>query len=43
LLRGKAPAEKKFEEDYVEVIGKGRVYPKQGEKGFEFDRTKDPL
>jgi branched-chain amino acid transport system substrate-binding protein len=43
LLRGKAPAEKKYEEDYVEVIGKGRVYPKRGEKGFEFDRTKESL
>lgn len=43
LLRGKAPHEKRYEDDYVEVIGKGRVYPKQGEKGFEFDRTKEPL
>jgi len=43
LLRGKAPSEKKYEEDYVEVIGGGKNYPRQGEKGFEFDRTKDPL
>jgi branched-chain amino acid transport system substrate-binding protein len=43
VLRGKAPSQKKYEEDYVEVIGKARVYPKQGEKGFEFDRTKEPL
>jgi branched-chain amino acid transport system substrate-binding protein len=43
LLRGKAPSEKKFAEDYVEVIGKGRIYPKRGEKEFEFDRTKESL
>lgn len=43
LLRGKAPKEKKYDEDYVEVVGGGKVYPKQGEKGFEFDRTKDSL
>jgi len=43
LLRGKAPSEKKYEEDFVEVIGGSKVYPKQGEKGFEFDRTKEPL
>ena len=43
VLKGKAPAEKKYEEDFVEVIGKGRVYPKPGEKGFEFDRTKEAL
>ena len=43
LLRGKAPSEKKYEEDFVEVVGGGKIYPKQGEKGFEFDRTKDPL
>jgi len=43
LLRGKSPAEKKYEEDYVEVVGGGKIYPKQGEKGFEFDRAKDSL
>jgi branched-chain amino acid transport system substrate-binding protein len=43
VLRGKAPSEKKYEDDYVEVIGKYRVSPKQGDKGFEFDRTKEPL
>lgn len=43
LLRGKAPNEKKYEDDYVEVIGAGRIFPKQGEKDFEFDRTKEPL
>lgn len=43
LLRGKAPAEKKYEDDFVEVIGAGKIYPKQGEKDFEFDRTKEPL
>lgn len=43
LLRGKAPSEKKYEEDFVEVVGGGKIYPKQGEKGFEFDRTKEPL
>jgi hypothetical protein len=34
---------KKYEEDYVEVIGGGKIYPKQGEKGFEFDRSKESL
>ncbi len=43
VLRGKAPSQKKYEEDYVEVIGKARVYPKRGEKGFDFDRTKESL
>jgi len=43
LLRGKAPHEKKYEDDFVEVIGAGKIYPKQGEKGFEFDRTKESL
>jgi branched-chain amino acid transport system substrate-binding protein len=43
VLRGKAPSEKKYEDDYVEVIGKYRVNQKQGDKGFEFDRTKEPL
>ncbi len=43
LLRGKSPKEKKYEEDYVEVVGGAKIYPKQGEKGFEFDRTKDSL
>jgi len=43
LLRGKSPKEKKYEEDYVEVVGGAKIYPKPGEKGFEFDRTKDSL
>jgi len=43
LLRAKSPQEKKYEDDYVEVVGAGRDYPKQGEKGYEFDRTKEPL
>jgi branched-chain amino acid transport system substrate-binding protein len=43
VLKGKAPSQKKYEEDYVEVIGKARVYPKPGEKGYDFDRTKESL
>jgi hypothetical protein len=43
LLRAKSPREKKYEDDYVEVVGAGREYPKQGEKGYEFDRTNEPL
>lgn len=43
LLRGKAPSEKKYDDDFVEVIGSGKAFPKQGEKGFEFDRTKESL
>ncbi|MFH0845389.1 MAG: ABC transporter substrate-binding protein [Pseudomonadota bacterium] len=43
LLRGKKCAEMKYPDDLVEVIGGGLVYPKPGEKGFAFDRTKDPL
>ena len=43
LLRGKPPEEKKYEDDYVEVIGRARVYPEQGEPGFKFDRTKESL
>ena len=43
VLRAKAPSEKKYEDDYVNIIGTYRVSPKQGDKGFEFDRTKDPL
>jgi ABC-type branched-subunit amino acid transport system substrate-binding protein len=43
LLRGKAPKEKKYDEDFVEVLEGSRVYPKQGESGFEFDRTKEEL
>ena len=43
LLRGKAPKEKKYDDDFVEVIGGSKIYPKQGESGFEFDRTKEDL
>jgi len=43
LERGKACKEKKYDDDFVEVIGASMVYPKQGEKGFEFDRRKDPF
>ena len=43
LLRGKACKEKKYDDDLVEVIGGGWVYPVQGGKGFEFDRRKEPL
>jgi branched-chain amino acid transport system substrate-binding protein len=43
LLRAKSPKEKKYEDDYVEVVGAGREYPKQGSKGYEFDRTKETL
>lgn len=43
LLRAKAPREKKYADDYVKVIGKGAFNPKQGDKGFEFDRAKEPL
>jgi branched-chain amino acid transport system substrate-binding protein len=43
LLRGKAQKEKKYEDDFVEVIGGSKVYPKKGDKGFEFDRTKEDL
>ncbi|MBI5604233.1 MAG: ABC transporter substrate-binding protein [Deltaproteobacteria bacterium] len=43
LLRGKATKEKKYEDDFVEVIGGSKVYPKQGETGFSFDRTKEDI
>jgi branched-chain amino acid transport system substrate-binding protein len=43
LLQGKSCAERKYDDDYVKVIGGGLVYPKQGEKDFDFDRRKDPL
>jgi branched-chain amino acid transport system substrate-binding protein len=43
LLRGKPCSENKYPDDLVEVVGGGSVYPKPGEKGFEFDRMKDPL
>jgi branched-chain amino acid transport system substrate-binding protein len=43
LERGKACKEKKYDDDFVEVLGGAMVYPKQGEKGFEFDRRKEPL
>lgn len=43
LLRGKGASQKKYEDDFVEVIGAGSAYPKQGEKDFEFDRPKEPL
>ena len=35
--------EKKYDDDFVEVIGGSKIYPKQGETGFEFDRTKEDL
>jgi branched-chain amino acid transport system substrate-binding protein len=43
LLKGKPCAEKKYDDDLVSVVGGGMIYPKQGEKDFEIDRTKDPL
>jgi|GEM_PF-1008535 len=43
LLEGKACKNMKYSDDYVSVIGGGMIYPKQGEKGFDFDRRKDPL
>jgi len=43
LLKGKACSEMKYDDDFVEVVGATSVYPKQGEKGFDFDRTKEPL
>lgn len=43
LLRGKSPGEKRYEDDYFEVIGGSAIYPKKGEPGFDFDRTKEPL
>jgi branched-chain amino acid transport system substrate-binding protein len=43
LLRGKSVREKKFDDDFFELIGRARHFPKQGDEGFKFDRTKDPL
>jgi len=43
FMRGKSCKEKKYDDDLVEVIGGAKVYPKQGEKGFEFDRRKEPF
>jgi len=43
LLKGKPCKDKKYDDDLVKVIGGGLVYPKQGEKDFDFDRTKQAL
>ncbi len=43
LMIGKAPSKKENADDFMEIVSLGRVYPKQGEKGFEFDRTKESL
>jgi branched-chain amino acid transport system substrate-binding protein len=43
LLKGNPCDQMKYPDDLVQVVGGGMVYPKQGEKDFEFDRRKDPL
>lgn len=43
LLLGKPCKDNKYPDDMVQVIGGSKVYPKMGDKGFEFDRRKDPL
>ncbi len=43
LLRGKPCSQIKQGDDFLEVVTTKSIYPKQGDKGFEFDRRKEPL
>ena len=43
LLRGKPCSQVKEGDDFLEVATSKSIYPKQGDKGFEFDRRKESL
>jgi branched-chain amino acid transport system substrate-binding protein len=43
MLEGKPCKEMKNNWDFMKITGRPGVWPKQGEKGFEFDRRKEPL